>query len=54
MKLARISTRMARLPSQLQEQLINLGYAVCDAALRRHVDPSLPAPADFVYPAARV
>ena len=34
----------------LQERLINWGYAVCDAALRKHVDPSLQAPADFPYP----
>jgi NTE family protein len=33
-----------------QERLINWGYAVCDAALRKHVDPSLPRPADFPYP----
>ena len=26
----------------LQERLINWGYAVCDAAMRRHVDPALP------------
>jgi NTE family protein len=26
----------------LQERLINWGYAVCDAALRRHVDTKIP------------
>jgi NTE family protein len=37
-----------------QERLINWGFAVCDAALRRHVDASLPAPAGFPYPAAGI
>jgi hypothetical protein len=32
-----------------QERLINWGYAVCDAALRKHVDPTLPAPDCFSY-----
>ncbi len=38
----------------LQDKLINWGYAVCDAALRKHVDPALRRPADFPYPAAKV
>ena len=38
----------------LQERLINWGYAVCDAALRKHVDPALAKPAAFPYPAAGV
>jgi NTE family protein len=38
----------------LQERLINWGYAVCDAALRRHVDPALPLPRGFPYPEAGV
>ena len=33
-----------------QERLINWGYAVCDAAVRKYVDPSQPAPAAFPYP----
>ncbi len=33
---------------------INWGYAVCDAAMRRHVDNGLPAPAAFPYPASGV
>jgi len=40
--LAEIPTRLRRLSDELQEQLINWGYAVCDAALRRHVDQELP------------
>lgn len=49
-ELARTPTRLAALPSRRQEQLINWGYAVCDAALRRHVDPALPKPSGFPYP----
>lgn len=52
--LSEISTRLKRLPDLTQEKLINWGYAVCDAALRRHVDPALNAPANFPYPAAKV
>jgi NTE family protein len=50
MKLADIATRLKKLDSPTQERLINWGYAVCDAALRAHLDPGLtPAPA-FPYP----
>jgi NTE family protein len=38
----------------LQERLINWGYAVCDAALRAHVNAQFPKPADFPYPKAGV
>jgi NTE family protein len=53
-ELAAIPTRLKRLDDTLQERLINWGYAVCDAALRRHVGPQLPKPAGFPYPAAGV
>ena len=49
-RLAGTPTRLARMPSRLQERLINWGYAVCDAAMRKYVDPDLPAPAGFPYP----
>jgi NTE family protein len=52
--LAATATRLARLDRLRQERLINWGYAVCDAALRRHVDPRLPAPSGFPYPDAKV
>jgi NTE family protein len=52
--LADVATRLAVMPDMLQERLINWGYAVCDAALRRHVDPTLPPPRGFPYPAAGV
>ena len=42
MELAAISTRLKRMEDKLQERLINWGYAVCDAALRKHVDQQLP------------
>jgi NTE family protein len=54
MALARLPTRLKRLEPELQERLINWGYAVCDAALRKHVDPMLPRPSDFVYPGVHV
>jgi NTE family protein len=47
--LAAMATRLKALAPAQQECLINWGYAVCDAAMRRHVDASLPAPADFPY-----
>jgi NTE family protein len=52
--LARIPTRLKRLSEEVQEQLINWGYAVCDAALRTHVNPQLHKPSGFPYPAAGV
>ncbi|TCA75011.1 patatin-like phospholipase family protein [Rhizobium leguminosarum bv. viciae] len=48
--LADMPTRLARVAPTLQEKLINWGYAVCDAAVRKHVDPSITAPQDFPYP----
>jgi NTE family protein len=53
-RLAEVPTRLKRLPTRLQEQLINWGYAVCDAGLRKHVDPGLARPHDFPYPEAAV
>jgi NTE family protein len=53
-QLAAVPTRLKRVPSRLQEQLINWGYAVSDAALRKHVKPDLARPAGFPYPQAGV
>jgi NTE family protein len=47
--LAAVPTRLAALDDALQEWLINWGYAVCDAALRAHVDHALPR-GSFPYP----
>ena len=54
MRLAGEPTRLAALDATTQERLINWGYAVTDAALRRWVVPNgAPRPA-FPYPAAGV
>jgi NTE family protein len=53
LQLAEVPTRLERMPPRLQEQLINWGYAVCDAAVRRRVDGSI-QPGAFPYPAASV
>jgi NTE family protein len=47
--LAETPTRLSRLDDRLQERLINWGYAVCDAALRRHVDSGI-SKGSFPYP----
>jgi len=41
--LAEIPTRLKRLEPDLQDRLINWGYAVCDAALRKHAVQPLQA-----------
>jgi NTE family protein len=48
-ELAQVATRLADMSDDIQERLINWGYAVCDAAMRRWVDPGLPAPSAFPY-----
>ncbi len=53
-ELAETPTRLKRLDASLQKRLINWGYAVCDAAVRKHVDPSAARPSDFPYPAVGV
>jgi NTE family protein len=52
--LAGTPTRLKRMDALLQERLINWGYAVCDAAMRKHVLTAGNPPADFPYPAAKV
>jgi NTE family protein len=54
MLLEQIPTGLNRLKALTQERLINWGYAICDAALRKHVDTSLSPPAGFPYPASAV
>jgi len=49
-ELADTPTRLARMDAERQERLINWGYAVCDAALRKHVAPAPASPAGFPYP----
>ena len=48
--LAAVPTRLTRVPEAMQERLINWGYAICDAAMRAHVEPASPPPAAFPYP----
>lgn len=52
--LANLPTRLKRIEPLVQERLINWGYAVCDAAIRRHVDPEFPRPTGFPFPVAGV
>jgi NTE family protein len=54
MVLAETPTRLKRMDDTLQERLINWGYAVCDAALRKHVDKSIAKPKGFPYPSVGV
>jgi NTE family protein len=54
LKLAQTATRLAEMNGTLQERLINWGYAICDAGMRRWVEPDAPPPAGFPYPAAGV
>jgi NTE family protein len=41
--LAEIPTRLERMPRDVQDRLMNWGYAICDAALRAHIDAALQA-----------
>lgn len=54
MQLANIPTRLAAIDEIRQERLINWGFAICDAGMRRWVDTTIPRPSDFPYPAAGV
>jgi NTE family protein len=47
--LAATPTRLASIDAGRQQQIINWGYAVADAALRAHVNPSFPKPAKLPY-----
>ena len=47
--LAAIPTRLKRLDDSLQRRLINWGYAVCDAALRKHLNLNLGPQPKFPY-----
>jgi NTE family protein len=48
--LARTKTRLKAIDEQLQERLINRGYAICDVAMRRWVEPGADRPQAFPYP----
>jgi NTE family protein len=53
LELAQTPTRLKRLDPEYQERLINWGYAICDTAIRAHIDPTLkkgtlPFPASMI------
>jgi len=52
--LAATRTRLESFEDRLQERLINWGYAICDVAMRTHVDTTLPPATGFPYPQAGV
>jgi NTE family protein len=54
LELAHLPTRLARIPKDVQERLVNWGYAVCDAAVRKHVRPGTPAPERLPYPGSPI
>jgi NTE family protein len=41
-ELAQTPTRLAQLEPRYQERLINWGYAICDTAIRAHIDQKIP------------
>jgi NTE family protein len=53
-QLADTPTRLAKLKDARQQGLVNWGYAICDAAIRKHVAVGAPAPSSFPYPAVAV
>ncbi|MEU7787220.1 patatin-like phospholipase family protein [Amycolatopsis sp. NPDC049159] len=52
--LAVTKTRLTRMPEQTQDHLINWGYAVCDAGMRRWVCPGTTLKPEFPYPGSGV
>jgi NTE family protein len=53
-KLANVKTRLHALDDVVQERLVNWGFAVCDAAMRKHVAPELERPAELPYRASGI
>jgi NTE family protein len=53
-QLAGTPTRLAAMGDVLKQRLLNWGYAVTDAAMRRHVDSKIAPPKGFPYPGAAV
>jgi NTE family protein len=53
-QLAGTPTRLAAMGDALKQRLLNWGYAVTDAAMRRHVDSNIAAPKGFPYPSVTV
>lgn len=53
-ELAHVSTRLKKLDAPLQERLVNWGYAICDTAMRKHVEPGAARPSALPYPEAGI
>jgi NTE family protein len=49
-RLATTKTRLKEMDPTLQERLVNWGYAACDVAMRRWVEPDAEPPGGFPYP----
>ena len=52
--LARVSTRLAKLDQTTQRRLVNWGYAICDTAMRTHVERGAEKPGAFPFPDEKV
>jgi len=48
-ELAKIPTRLKQLDAAVQERLIDWGYGICDAALRKHFNQALPKTSRFPF-----
>jgi NTE family protein len=48
-ELSQVPTRFAELKPDMQERLINWGYAICDAAVRKHMSAVTPSAGAFPY-----
>ncbi|WP_086852923.1 patatin-like phospholipase family protein [Amycolatopsis kentuckyensis] len=53
-RLAETKTRLTRMSEKVQDNLINWGYAVCDAGMRRWVCPGTALKPEFPYPGSGV
>lgn len=54
LELANTPTRLKAMGELLQQRLVNWGYGICDAAIRKHVNTALPAPTNFPFKGAGV
>jgi NTE family protein len=51
--IANTPTRLKKLEAAVQERLINWGYAICDAAIRKHSPPPSAPPPQFPFSPAK-
>ena len=49
-ELAQTPTRLQKMADTLQERLINWGYAICDASVRKYLNTAAPKPERLPYP----